>query len=81
MKKVFKEIQSNTTQVIWDVILIFTDDGEFEPEASSCTCPNGALFRWMKINPKWPCSHVNEALDIYDEEQRNKFMEVINGRK
>lgn len=78
MKRIPKLIPSSTEQgVMHSVMLVFSDDGEFIPEASSCTCIWGSWYRWRKKNITKSCRHIKQALEKYDNEQTNKFKEVV----
>lgn len=77
MKRIFKEEPSKTKKgVIHMIILVFLDDGTFLPRESSCTCEWGSWFRWAKKNKTVMCSHIQEALKKYAEENGIKKVEI-----
>ncbi len=81
MNRVFKDIKSKTIQdEVYNVTLIFADDGEFILESSNCTCPWGSCWRWSKTNKTEMCKHLSQALEIYEEEVSIKLREE-NGIK
>lgn len=73
MRRVFKDIKGSKGNK-YGVTLVFTDNWEFMPEESICTCIFGSWARWTKKNKGKFCRHIKQALEDFDNEERNKFM-------
>jgi len=78
MRRIPYSIPSSTDKsVIHGVTLVFSDDGEFIPEASNCTCIWGSWYRWRKKNKTVMCQHIKKAFDEYELQELTKFKELI----
>ena len=78
-------IRSHNGKEEYSVILSFDDNGNINPEKSSCTCAHGSMYRFTKENikkGKWKCRHVEKAIERHmmniPDEIEIKRMEVYN---
>jgi len=77
MKRIPWSVKSSTEDIIHGIMLVFDENEELIPEASSCTCIWGSWYRWRQKNITKMCKHMKQALEEYDESQTNKFKEKV----